>query len=96
MMIIKKLRCLITGGHRYSSANLLTMKDHFKREYIFTNNCLKCGKIMHIRISKVALERILAADLEAVTKITGKALLDLKKKDDAVHKGENQGGMCEK
>ena len=64
MLIIKKLRCLITGGHRYSNTNLLVMKDHFKREYIFTNNCLKCGKIMHVRVPKVCIEEILAADLQ--------------------------------
>ena len=54
---------MITGGHRYSNINLLMMKDPFKPEYIFTNNCLKCGKITHIRVSKVALDGILEADL---------------------------------
>ena len=57
------LRCLITGGHRYASINLLMMKDPFKPEYIFTNECIKCGKVIHVRVSKVAFDGILEADL---------------------------------
>jgi hypothetical protein len=60
---LMKLRCLITGGHRYSNINLLMMKDPFKPEYIFTNECLKCGKTIHLRISKVVFDGILEADL---------------------------------
>lgn len=60
---LRELRCLITCGHRYSNVNLLVMKDPFKPEYIFTNNCLKCGKIIHIRVSEVALDSILEEDL---------------------------------
>jgi len=60
---LRKLRCLITGGHRHSNTNLLMVKDPFKPEYIFSNNCLKCGKITYIRVSKVALDGILEADL---------------------------------
>lgn len=60
---LMRLRCLITGGHRYSNINLLMMKDPFKPEYIFTNECLKCGKTIHLRVSKVAFDGILEADL---------------------------------
>ena len=60
---LRKLRCLITGGHRFSNINLLMIEDPFKPEYIFTNNCLKCGKTIHLRVSKSALDGILAADL---------------------------------
>ena len=60
---LMKLRCLITGGHRYSSINLLMMKDPFKPEYIFTNECLKCGKTICLRVSKVVFDGILEADL---------------------------------
>ena len=54
---------MITGGHRYSDASLLMEKDPFKPEYIFTNECLKCGKATHIRISEMAFDAILEADL---------------------------------
>ena len=69
---MRKLRCLITGGHRYSNLNLLMLKDPFKPEYIFTNNCLKCGKIIHIRVSQVVLDGILEADLRRRSAEDGK------------------------
>ena len=60
---LMRLRCLITGGHRYTDINLLMLKDPFKPEYIFTNECLKCGKVIHIRVPKRSFDSILEADL---------------------------------
>lgn len=61
--LLRKLRCLITGGHRYSNLNLTMMKDPFKPEYIFTNECLKCGETVRLRVSKRSFDAILEADL---------------------------------
>lgn len=59
----KRIKCLLTGGHRYADVNMLMLADPYRLEYIVTNNCLKCGKTITARISKKALDSILEADM---------------------------------
>ena len=59
----KRIKCFLSGGHRYADINMLMLKDPYKPQYIFTNNCVKCGKAITVRVSKKALDSILEADL---------------------------------
>ena len=72
MKWMKRIKCLLSGGHRYANVNLLMMKDPFKPEYIFTNNCLKCGNITYIRVPKSSFDSILEADLRRKREEDGK------------------------
>ena len=41
---MNRLKCFLSGGHRYSDANLISYKDERKGAYVFCNFCVKCGK----------------------------------------------------
>lgn len=42
---LRKLCCLITGGHTYADSNMQCCKDEIKMVYRYRNRCCKCGKV---------------------------------------------------
>ena len=53
---MNKIMCFLTGGHRYSDANIRTqtMPDDFNIVEI-TNPCIKCGtlSVFHMNVGKI-------------------------------------------
>ena len=41
---MNKFLCCLTGGHRYSDLNLISIYLPEKKEMRFINPCMKCGK----------------------------------------------------
>lgn len=50
---MKRLRCFLTGGHRYSDINLCGRV--VGNEIVYTNICVKCGKKYEVRLPKSAI-----------------------------------------
>ena len=50
---MKRLCCFLTGGHEYSDENLCCKV--IGDEIIYTNVCVKCGKIFETRVPKFAI-----------------------------------------
>lgn len=63
MKLWERIKCMLSGGHRYADINMLMLEDPFAPQYIVTNNCVKCGKTITVRVSKKALDSILEAYL---------------------------------
>lgn len=52
---MNKFLCCLTGGHRYSDANLISIYLPDKKELRFINPCAKCGKAYTITIPEESL-----------------------------------------
>ena len=50
---MNKLKCLITGGHKYDSKNLIMTEDLPRNLFVFHNRCVKCGKEYAVEIPRV-------------------------------------------
>lgn len=50
--------CWLTGGHRYSDANLTVYTDYKTDELVFQNFCVKCHKPFEDKIAWRYLETI--------------------------------------
>lgn len=63
---MNKLMCFLTGGHKYSDANIMaqTMPDDFNIVEII-NPCIKCGTVsicyMNMRETNKTIDKILNA-----------------------------------
>lgn len=47
---MNKLKCFLTGGHRYSDANTISVTNEGEDVYVFYNYCLKCGKPYTVKV----------------------------------------------
>lgn len=50
---MKRLRCFLTGGHRYSDINLCVRVAG--DEIVYTNVCVKCGKMFEAHVPRFAI-----------------------------------------
>ncbi|MBR5355003.1 MAG: hypothetical protein IK122_02660 [Alphaproteobacteria bacterium] len=50
---MNKIKCLITGGHKYASENLIMTEDLPRNLFIFRNFCVKCHKYYTVEIPRV-------------------------------------------
>lgn len=65
---MNKFLCCLTGGHRYSDANLISIYLPDKKELRFINPCAKCGKAYTITIPEESLLIGLVKDGKTVLK----------------------------
>ena len=47
---MNRIKCFLTGGHRYEDSNLRASSDEFKNTITFTNGCVKCGKSYEVQL----------------------------------------------
>lgn len=47
---MNKLRCLLSGGHRYSLSKIITHRKPMNRTIELRNFCVKCGKMISFEI----------------------------------------------
>lgn len=47
--------CWLTGGHRYSDANLTVYTDPKTDEFVFQNYCVKCHKPFIDKVARIHL-----------------------------------------
>ena len=47
---MNKLRCLLSGGHRYSPSKIVTMRNPRNRTIVLHNFCVKCSKMIEFAI----------------------------------------------
>ncbi len=47
---MNKFCCFITGGHKYDDTHLTCMSDFRTQEFVLENYCVKCHKVIEIRI----------------------------------------------
>ena len=47
---MNKLRCLLSGGHRYSPSKIITCRDGTNCTIKLRNFCVKCGKMIEFEI----------------------------------------------
>ena len=47
---MKRLWCWLTGGHRYSDANLESLYNPYTEQTVLSNRCVKCGKGIAITV----------------------------------------------
>ena len=47
---MNRVKCFLTGGHRYEDSNLRASSDEFKNTITFTNGCVKCGKSYEVQL----------------------------------------------
>lgn len=50
---MNKIKCFITGGHKYDSINLIVTEDLHRNLFVFRNRCVKCGKEYAVEIPRV-------------------------------------------
>lgn len=59
-MKLKRIKCFLTGGHRYSDSNLQVIHD--TTGYHFVNHCVKCGKVCAAFMSEGTMQRQIEKD----------------------------------
>lgn len=59
-MKLKRIKCFLTGGHRYSDSNLQVIHD--TTGYHFVNHCVKCGKVYAAFMLERAMQRQIEKD----------------------------------
>ena len=42
--LFKRVRCRLTGGHRYRDEFLTSVHDPIGERFLFVNRCIKCGE----------------------------------------------------
>ena len=47
---MNKLRCLLSGGHRYSPSKIITQRKEINRTIVLRNFCVKCSKMIEFEI----------------------------------------------
>lgn len=47
---MNKLRCLLSGGHRYSPSKIITHRNPMNCTIELRNFCVKCGKMISFEI----------------------------------------------
>lgn len=47
---MNKLRCLLSGGHRYSHTKIITHRNEVNRTIELRNFCVKCSKMISFEI----------------------------------------------
>ena len=47
---MNKLRCLLTGGHRYHPSKVITHRNELNRTIEMKNFCVKCSKMISFEI----------------------------------------------
>ena len=60
---MNRLLCFITGGHRYSDANVQSTKQHRDNTVVLKNYCIKCGKIVSVSVD---IDKIIAEDMKLI------------------------------
>lgn len=63
---MNRLRCLLSGGHRYSLSKIITHRNAMNRTIELRNFCVKCGKMISFEITdtffneerKIFIERL--------------------------------------
>lgn len=65
-MNLKRIKCFLTGGHRYRDMNMMTIHD--TTGYHFINHCEKCGKVYATFLPEMTLTRQIERDLELFRK----------------------------
>lgn len=50
---MNKIKCFITGGHKYDSSNLIMTEDFRRNLFVFHNYCVKCKKTYTVEIPRV-------------------------------------------
>lgn len=59
-MKLRRIKCFLTGGHRYSDSNLQVIHD--TTGYHFVNHCVKCGKVNAAFMSEKTMQRHIEED----------------------------------
>lgn len=49
-MEMNRLRCMLSGGHRYSLSKIITHRNEIKRTIEMRNFCVKCNKVISFEI----------------------------------------------
>jgi len=49
---MNKVRCFLSGGHKYSDSNWVMTERIKTCQVIFTNYCDKCGKMIDVPVSR--------------------------------------------
>lgn len=53
----KKIKCKLTGGHRYNSGDIQSYTFHEKNVTCFVHKCVKCGEVTAYAVNNDALFR---------------------------------------
>ena len=48
---MNRLRCLLSGGHRYSPAKIVTTRNERNHSIVLHNFCVKCSRMITFEIS---------------------------------------------
>ena len=60
---MNKLMCFLTGGHRYSDANVVSTYQEHSKTVLLKNRCVKCGAII---TAEIDTDKILAEDMRLI------------------------------
>ena len=47
---MNRLRCLLSGGHRYSPSKIITHRNEINHTIILRNFCVKCSKMIEFEM----------------------------------------------
>lgn len=61
---MNRLRCLLSGGHRYSPAKIVTRRNHIDNTIVLHNFCVKCSRMITFEMPAEVIDNEIKKGIE--------------------------------